>query len=177
MTEGMNFRVLNAAGEVQWELDLTTELEFGIGLAAGLISLIADMNESSNKEGWLLSYSVNLSSYLLAQDVRGELEVPPFTQHTYGIWLRTTPGSYNCFLFDTPRFLDGLIAACQTFGSDFRNYLYGLPFNKRGKGFVIDGYRMGLLSQVPAYVGNLEDVEAEEADNENLITPVINNDD
>lgn len=90
----------------------------------------------------------------------------------YGLWMHSGKRfHYSLYTFRKASFFQGIISICNTFQVDFRNYIYGLPFDIDGNQYALGGYVM-----TPYQFGydapDLDDIEDEEADDENIIEPL-----
>ena len=72
--------------------------------------------------------------------------------------------------FKTTKFFQGIFSICDRFNIDYRDCIYGIPFDQFGKKYTFDGYNL-LIYQVAQDAPDLSDVEEEEKDDENIIDP------
>lgn len=90
----------------------------------------------------------------------------------FGIWMNSgIRFYYTLYAFRTPAFFQGIISMCGAFGVDFRNYIYGLPFDENGNQYALSGYTM-IQYQTVEDVPDLDDIEDEEIRDENTIRSV-----
>lgn len=164
-----------------WILDLNnTELLAGM-LAAG-IGILDDLNnEDNNTQIFYLDSDADVSSFRLISDIFEE-DVRPNTLNKlidgqYGIWLKgSKPYHYNLYAFKTNNFFQGIVSICNAFQVDFRNYIYGFPFDKYGNQYSLSDYVMAPY-QITQDAPDLDDIEEEERDNENIIEALARTDD
>ena len=83
---------------------------------------------------------------------------------------------YSLYAFQTNSFFQGVVSICNAFEVDFRNYIYGFPFDKFGNQYALDNYVMSPY-QIAQDAPDLDDVEEEERDDENIIEPLARTDD
>ena len=95
---------------------------------------------------------------------------PPVGQ--YAVWIRAASDyEYDMYLFHSAIFLQGVLSLCEAFGTDFRNYILGFPFDSDGITHTFRGYAWA-HSQVAVDVEDLDDQYAEDVDDENVIEPL-----
>jgi len=95
----------------------------------------------------------------------------------YGLWIRgTNRGFYSLYSFRTSYFLQGLVSLCNCFQTDFRTYIYGLPFDKLGARYVLSGHIM-TYPQIAEDTVDLFDNEEEEMDEYDTPVPFSRTDD
>ena len=63
-----------------------------------------------------------------------------------------------------------------TFEVDFRNYLYGFPFDFRGNKYALGNYIM-TPDQIAVDAPDIDDIEQEEETDENINEPLARSDD
>lgn len=150
-------------------------LETIAGCIAASLPVLADMDDAG---GHYMDTDTNIDYFLAYNNVPEEAinyKSPQFLQDKeYGLWIRSENGfDYNLYRFKTSAFIQGIISVCNLFSIDFRDYIYGLPFDKNGQTYYFNNYSM-----VPPVLYSdaidLDDVEEEEEDNENLIQLVHN---
>lgn len=160
---------------VIWQFNLPDPAVAAGALAAG-ISIMDDMNaDSQNAQHYSLDTDADVSEFLRVRDV---LEAD-IRDHTcghiglgeYGLWMKGKERFlYNLYGFSDAQFIQGVISMCHAFGVDFRNYLYGFPFDIDNKQYALADYVMA-PDQVAVTVPDLDDAEIEEADDPFFINP------
>jgi hypothetical protein len=152
----------------------TSDLELLVGMLAISAPLSYDLQNRDNIN-YFLDTDVDVSNFRVVRDI---IEDDIFHEsggklvdEEYGIWLRGTKrGIYDLYRFRTNSFFQGLVSICHKFQVDFRNYIYGLPFDGYGNLYTLEDYIMAPF-QVVQDAPDLNDIEEEEYDNENIIQP------
>jgi hypothetical protein len=164
----------NTPIKILWNITLNN-IELVAGMLAGGIGIMEDLNRSlsDNKITYCFDSSTDVSSFRKSNNI-SEDDILYNTYNTlipgqYGIWLKGSKRFYyNYYIFQTNKFFQGIISICNAFGVDFRDYIYGFPFDVKGNKYALGGYAM-TSSQVGLDVPDLDDVEEENRDNENAI--------
>lgn len=157
-----------------WTLQIN-DLELIAGMLAAGMGIMADLND------YYLDSDADVSDFRLSNGISeedlNENSIDKLSPNQYGIWMNSSQRfKYNLYGFRTPRFLQGVITICNNFGVDFRNYVYGLPFDMYGNLEVLSGYVMNPY-QYAQDAPDLNDIEEEEADDENITDPWSDKDD
>ncbi len=166
------FKIKNKDGEhIIWSF-ATADLELLAGMLAISAPLSYDLQETDNAE-YFLDTDADVSDFRSAHNV---IEDDIFresggklTDGEYGIWSRgSRRGVFDLYRFRTNSFFQGLVSICHKFQVDFRNYIFGLPFDGYGNLYTLEDYIM-VPFQVAQDAPDLNDIEEEEYDNENII--------
>lgn len=173
------FRSTNSETPI-WELSVD-DVELLVGMLAAGMGIMDDLNANSKFVQYYVDSDADVSSYRLLADIPEELTRSLSTQRLqqgdYGIWLKgSTRFVYSLYRFTTNRFFQGIVSICNTFKVDFRNYLYGFPFDSSGNQYSLSGYVMAPY-QIGVDAPDIDDIEEEEEDDENINEPLARTDD
>lgn len=163
-----------------WSMKLFN-IELVAGFLAASVPVIYDLNKPLKSETYNIDTNADLSSFLVFNDIFEEeiksLMSQQFRPNKYYIWLRgSKPYHYCLYGFQTNRFFQGVISMCNSCDVDFRNYIYGFPFDSQGNQYALSGYVMA-DNKLGYDAFDLDDVDEEERDNENIIEPLARTDD
>lgn len=152
----------------------TTDIELLAGMLAVSAPLSYDL-QYNNGPIYVLDTDVDVSTFRIAHNVDEDNIFQEsggkLVDGEYGIWLRgIRRGVYDLYRFRTNSFFQGIITICHKFQVDFRNYIFGLPFDGYGNLYTLEDYIMAPF-QVVQDAPDLDDIEEEEQDNENLLYP------
>jgi len=161
-----------------WSL-MTDDIELIVGMLAASQGILAEVHyDLSSKPNlpqvrYNLDTNADVSSYRLVhqadEDEVFKQSENRLKEKEYGIWVKSSGAyTYDLYAFKTNSFFQGFISLCNAFQVDFRNYIFGLPFDGKGNQYALDGYVM-TYNQKSEDTYDLDDVEEEEHDNENLI--------
>lgn len=165
-----------------WEF--TSDEEIIVGMLAVGISIVSEINSKNGGLKYFFTCSEDVSHYRLLHNIH-ENEIKhnqcgvecgihnkcELLDDEYAIWIKGSSNfRYNLFKFSSSDFFQGLISLCQNFEVDFRDYLYGVPFNMRNESYVLEEYIM--MPFIMSYdVPDTLDNEEEEMDDENILSP------
>lgn len=157
----------------RWEIILSSP-SLAAGICAGGQGILYELNTKKNKR-YTLTADVDISYHRLALDYSSDFIVSTsatlLQRGEYGLWLRGyTPYRYSLYRFTDPSFLQGVISICHHFNVDFRNYLFGLPFDSSGTLYTLSGYRL-LSSFMSQDIRDDPEADEEDWDDENIIQP------
>lgn len=181
-----------------WELHFK-DIELIAGMLAAGVGILSDLNSESNynhqafpDDGsriasnsksmeYYLDSDADVSDFRLDSNVMEDnlsfASVGQLANGEYGIWLRSNrPFHYDLYRFSTNSFFQGIVTICNAFGVDFRNYIYGFPFDGHGNQYALSGYVMSQY-QVGQDAPDIDDIEEEEAGDENINEPFARTDD
>lgn len=141
----------NIPDEIVWSLQLDNpELVAGM-LAAGM-GIMDDLNFEQNTSYYIDS-DADVSLFRRVTEVTEDKILSSMCgvlkSGEYGLWMKGGKRFYySLYIFHTPAFFQGVVTICNAFGVDFRNYIYGLPFDGNGNqyafgGFVMTPYQVG----------------------------------
>lgn len=127
---------------ILWEQKLDN-----IELLAGMLAAGTGIIPNLDNENYYIDSDADISSF------RKHVNIPEsmiednmcgvLSPGEYGIWLKSDkPFHYNLYAFKTNSFFQGIISMCHAFGVDFRNYIYGYPFDGNGKQYALEDYVM-----------------------------------
>lgn len=178
-----SYRIFFAAigsRRVIWELYLD-DIELLVGMLAVGTGIIEDLNASSTRERYYVDSDADVSLFRLLPDVPEDIvrssSAGQIKPGYYGIWLKGMKRfHYSLYTFRTNSFFQGIVSMAATFNVDFRNYLYGFPFDMNGNQYALSGYIM-TSDQVGVDAPDLDDIEEEEEDDENINEPLSRTDD
>lgn len=144
-------------------------LQILAGIVAASVPILTEASKD-HPGSYQLVTDTDISAFRAARHVEGSrVQVLPFSHGKYGLWLASDrTHHYDLYTFHRAEFLQGVISLARACQVDFRNYLYGVPFDTQGTLYVLAGYRM-LSSNFAVDVLDSNDMEEEEKDNENLI--------
>jgi len=156
-----------------WSVNVEN-VEILVGMLAVGVVIIGELNKKMGKE-YYMTTNEDISDYRLLRDIEFDdikfISKDKLYEGEYGIWIKSNVDTYfNLYRFNTNYFFQGLISICTFFSVDFRNYLYGYPFDGYGNLYSLSGYIMTPYMIVQD-VHDLDDVEEEEKDDENIIEP------
>lgn len=162
-----------------WEL-YVDDIELLAGMLAGGIGIMDDLNASSNSIEYYIDSDADVSTYRLLNDVPEEMlrssSVGRLGDNEYGIWLKGSKRFvYSLYVLKTNKFFQGIVSICNAFQVDFRNYLYGFPFDKYGNQYALSGYVMA-PNLIAVDAPDIDDIEEEEEDDENINQPLTRTD-
>ena len=162
-----------------WELDLN-DIELLAGMLAVGMGIMDDINFDS-PTSYYVDSDADVSSFRLLSDVQeDQLElysINRLQQNQYGIWLKGSRRFvYSLYAFRTDKFFQGIVSMCNSFNVDFRNYIYGFPFDKDGNQYALANYVMA-PNRMASDAVDFDDQEFEEQDDENIIEPLARTDD
>ena len=149
-------------------------LELLAGIIAGSIGILDDYNFAINnnkldKKSYYLDTDLDISNFRVKQYITSkdiDLYNGNIKSGHYGIWLRSDiPFHYDLYMFKTVNFFDGVLKICEMLNVDFRNYVYGSPFDYLGKQYL-DFTIKEIAIDVP---DRQYEIEEEGRGNENLI--------
>lgn len=178
------FFIEETSKKIIWDLELNN-IELLAGMLAVGIGIADDLNDGAAgavKHGnYYIDSDADVSSFRLVKDVTedkirdntsGRLKLGE-----YGLWMKgSRQFHYNLFVFKTNYFFQGIISICNAFQVDFRNYIYGFPFDGNGNQYSLANYVMAPY-QIGQDAFDLDDIEQEEADDENIIESLPRTDD
>lgn len=181
--EPANYALFFAQGDSPdpiWSVELD-DIELLAGMLAGSVGIISDLNQNDAIGGYYLDCDADISSYRLAAeiseyDIKNKIVVY-LEEGQFGVWLKGERRShYGLYVFQTNSFFQGFVSICNTFEVDFRDYLYGYPFDRNGDLYIMSNYVM-VPYNIVQDAFDLDDLEAEEADDENIIEILHRTDD
>jgi len=161
-----------------WSIDLD-DIELLAGMLAGSVGILSDLNAGTG--GYYLDSNADVSSYRLASeiseyDIKNNVTIY-LEEGQFGVWLKGQRRShYGLYVFRTNSFFQGFVSICDTFQVDFRDYLYGYPFDHNGDRYIMSNYVMVPYTIVQDAF-DFDDIEPEEADDENIIEGLARTDD
>lgn len=141
-----------------------------LGFVATSYPILKDL-EKYSKRKVVVYASINMDDYTMAKNIEyeniientlGKLKI-----REYGQWIKSGGTGYNMYKFNTPHFYQGIMAICDYYNVDFRDYIKGCCFDKMGNNYSLDGYIM-FNAQLYPYIEDDND-DTEDKDNENLI--------
>lgn len=156
--------------------DAYDDMELVAGLLAAGTSLVNTINSSLRQSQYAVESNMDLNPFLVHRNVReddlNKTSCNALNRGEYGVWLQSARvGSYDLYRFRNTSFLQGMVSMFTAFQVDFRDYLWGLPFNSQLKKLIMYGYIM-TSDQMAIDTPDLDDVDEEDADNENIIEPL-----
>lgn len=164
---------------VIWELKVDN-LELLAGMLAAAMGIMDDLNAESDLIYYVDS-NADVSSFRLVDNLSEQYlrtsSVNKLKDGEIGIWLKGSERFvYSLYRFNTNAFFQGIISICNSFNVDFRNYIYGFPFDKYGNQYSLGDYVMAPY-QVGIDAPDIDDIEEEEEDDENINEPLARTDD
>lgn len=166
------------SGKIAWSVQ-SKDIELVAGMLAAGIGIMDDLNTEQGTQYYVDS-DADVSAYRLVDSItEGLIEANTcgrLQSGQYGLWMKSYRRFYyNLYGFTKPSFFQGIVSMCNSFEVDFRNYIYGLPFDRNGKQYALSGYVMTDY-RVAQDAPDLDDVEEEEQDDENIIEPLPRDD-
>lgn len=175
----------------------TDDMEMLAGMAAVLLPLLADLNDISyqvspgafqpynNTIGdgtyYQLHSAANLQEYRLKRHLREEdikSTVLQLLPTNIVQWIRNqNEFFYDAYTFTTLSFMQGVFTILNYFNADYRNYLYGMPYDGSLRILEIPEYGLVAPNITISDVPNIDDIEEEEVDDENIISGFERTDD
>ena len=167
-----------------WSIEVN-DIELVAGMLAGGLGIMDDLNYETKGITYYLDSDADVSEFRLINAISEE-EIPNnmcknkydnerkicIGNNEYGIWMNSgIRFLYSLYRFKKASFFQGIISICNAFGVDFRNYIFGIPFDINGNQYVLSGYVMTPY-QLGQDAPDLEDVEEEEEYDENIIEPL-----
>lgn len=149
------------------------DLELLAGMLSISSALTYDLQSNNTEFEYNLDCNDDVSQFRLLHNIK-EQDVfrasgNILIDSKYGIWIRgAARGLYDLYGFRTNTFFQGIISICHKFQVDFRNYIFGLPFDRYGNQYTLEDYIM-VPFQVVQDAPDLEDIDAEEYDDENQL--------
>lgn len=152
------------------------DVELVAGLMAAGVSLVHELNQGQRRTQYTVESTIDLSEFIVHSDTKeddlGKYSCGALMPGEYGVWLRGSHvGRYHLYRFRKASFMQGLVSMFTGFSVDFRDYLWGLPFDSNLKKLVLSGYIM-TSDEMAIDTPDLDDVDLEEADDENIIEPL-----
>lgn len=166
------------------------DIELVAGMLAGGLAIMDDVNYNEKGVTYYIDTDVDVSDFRLVNSIREE-EIPNNTcakilcnntvcnilncpqSGQYGLWMNSGRRFYySLYTFRKSSFFQGIISICNAFGVDFRNYIFGLPFDRDGNQYALSNYVMTPY-QIAQDAPDLDDIDEEEKDDENIIEPLI----
>lgn len=171
-----------------WSMEIN-DIELVAGILAGSAGIIDDLNYETKGITYYIDSDADVSNFRLVNSIPEE-EIPGNTcgkiacsngtcnvlgcpePGQYGIWMNSGKKfHYSLYAFRKASFFQGIVTICNAFGVDFRDYIFGLPFDAEGNQYALSGYVMTSY-QIGQDAPDLNDVEEEEKDDENIIEPL-----
>jgi hypothetical protein len=171
-----------------WTIELN-DIELVAGMLAGGAGIMDDLNYETKGATYYIDSNADVSHFRLVNSIPEE-RIPENTcgkiacnngtcnvlgcpePGQYGLWMNSGKRFYySLYAFRKPSFIQGVISICNTFKVDFRNYIFGLPFDGNGNQYALGDYIMTPY-QIAQDAPDLYDIEEEEEDNENIIQPL-----
>lgn len=177
-----------------WSIEVD-DIELVAGMLAGGLGIMDDLNYITKDVTYYVDSDADVSRFRLITAI-GEEEIPNYTcggvlscdntqqeeicnvlgcpkPGEFGLWMNSgIRFLYSLYTFRKASFFQGIITICHAFGVDFRNYIFGLPFDVKGNQYALSGYVMTPY-QIGQDAPDLDDIEEEEKDNENIIEPLV----
>lgn len=163
-----------------WEF-YVDDIEIVVGMLAVGVAITKEINDRETNKDYLIDSDEDVSNYRILVDVLEDyLTVSTINKiegDEFGVWLASNKRfTYSLYRFRTNTFFQGIISICSTFNVDFRNYLFGYPFDKEYNQYALSGYIMAPYTD--AYdVPDMDDYEEDEQDDENILEPLRRTDD
>lgn len=162
-----------------WEFT-TENIELLAGMLAAGVGIMDDLNTNSTDTQYYVDSDADVSEFRVLSDVAEDAmrfySIEQLQPGQYGIWLKSSKRfNYNLYAFRTNAFFQGIVSMCNWFEVDFRNYLYGFPFDHEGKQYALGGYVMA-PNQIAIDVPDIDDIEEEEEADENINEPLPRSD-
>jgi len=172
-----------------WSMEIN-DIELVAGILAAGLGIMDDLNNGTSGITYYIDSNTDVSDFRLINSISEE-EIPNNTCNKikcnpqgvcnilgcpepgqYGLWMNSgTRFYYSLYSFRKPSFFQGIITICNAFGVDFRNYIFGLPFDGDGNQYALAGYVMTPYQEAQD-APDLDDIEYEERDNEKTIRPL-----
>jgi len=120
-----------------WKLCSSFTDDLFSGMILALITISRDYVVKIQKSSKILNLnlrdkdSINkeLDSYIIALDKSpSDFYLYNPDPNNYGLWVLQENTLYNLYQFKTPEFMQGFISICNNFSTDFRDYIYSVPF-------------------------------------------------
>lgn len=161
-----------------WDI-LLSDVNLIAGICAGAQGILFELLLTQGQK-YYISTDANISNYRLLHEYRADF-IPSASQgkitQGYGVWLRSYAlYRYNLYHFSDSSFLQGIISICNYFQVDFRNYLYGLPFDANANLYTLNGYNL-LPYSISQDIREDPYADEEDWDDENIIQPYNQSDD
>lgn len=146
------------------------------GMMAVGLPIIATLNEEK-KSDYYLDTDADISDFRVKHDYTEDIiksiriSKEDLLDNELAIWIKSDiPFYYNLFKFTNSTFIQGAISMCNAFDVDFRNYFYGLPFDRAGTVYELDKYTLP-LPRPSIDIPDLDDVDEDEREDENITQP------
>lgn len=158
--------------KVVWNLKIE-DLETIAGILAGTLSILKNLERiecyiDTDADVSKFRLFDNIPEYNITKYSFTEI----FSDMKYAIWMPSyNKDQYSLYTFNTSKFFQGILTICESFKVDFRDYIYGMPFDKNGIRYTLYGHTM-VPYDVAEDAPDLSDVEEEEADDENILEPL-----
>lgn len=162
----------NTSEIIVWSIVLQ-DLELLAGMLSISPALTYDLHSGNTEIEYNLDSNTDVSEFRLLHNIAEENVYKQsggkLVDGEYGVWIRgRARGLYDLYHFRTNSFFQGIVSICHKFHVDFRNYIFGLPFDKYGNQYTLEDYIM-VPFQVVQDAPDLEDVDEEEYDDENQL--------
>jgi hypothetical protein len=151
------------------------------GMAAILMPIMADLNDNDQGISYKLHCTADLHGYKIKKHIleKDIVTTPLLLRATDMImWIRNPEMFfYDVYCFNSADFFQGIFTVTNHLQADYRNYLYGLPLDGQGQPFELLEYGLTAPNLVASAALDLDDIEAQEEDDENIIAPYERTDD
>lgn len=166
---------------ILWETTVEN-IEILTGMLAISIGILNDINDNNtNDDSYYFDSDTDVSDFRILKNIDEE-DVPRLArekikEHWYGIWINGSKKyAYDLYQFRSNNFFSGLKLLAESFNVDFRNYVYGFPFDSNGKKYALADYNL-IQYQIAEDAPDVDDIEEEEEYDENIINPLARTDD
>lgn len=162
-----------------WEL-YVNNIELIAGMLAAGIGIMYELNSNSSLVQYYMDTDTDVSEFRLADNIHEtrlqSVSGNKLHENEYGIWLKGRKQFvYSLYRFTSSKFFQGIVSICDTFQVDFRNYIYGFPFDKYGNQYALSNYVMAPY-QIGTDTVDIDDIEEEEEYDENINEPLARTD-
>jgi len=177
------FFAIIGSTEPIWDVTID-DIELLAGMLAVGTGIIEDLNSVltyATSVQYYVDSDTDVSDFRLLPDISEDNlrsnSLRKLSTKQYGIWLKGRRRFYySLYTFRTNTFFQGIVSMANTFGVDFRNYLYGFPFDAYGNLYALGDYIMA-PDQIAIDAPDIDDFEQDEEDDENIIEPLARTDD
>lgn len=168
-------------GEILWKIELDDKDQIA-GMVSMGMAIIWELNTTNNTNLYI-DTNIDISDYRVVNSV-GEESIDSMScgrlfENEKGIWMNSGDSrfKYSLYKFTKPSFFQGVKSISDDFNDDYRNYIYGVPFDGYGNQYTFLNSKLGNDLLIGVTAPDLDDIEEDESYDENVYAPWDTKDD